>query len=57
MNCEQEDALAERGIELDAMTDEQLESEYANQFGQSRGHAIGRFDIIELLLNKLRHET
>ena len=54
--CAFEDILEERGIELDAMSDAEVEGEFARQFGQLPGPAILRFDMIERLLTKLRSE-
>jgi hypothetical protein len=51
-----EEAIAERYIELDAMADEQIRSEYAKHFGHSEGHPASRLDMIERLLAQLEPE-
>ena len=54
MSCELDDAHAERYIELDALSDEQLELEYAKGLRQPGDPSVGRFDMIEWLL---RHKA
>ena len=50
MNCELDEAHAERFIELDAMSDEQLEREYLQRLRQPSDPSVSRFDMIESLL-------
>jgi hypothetical protein len=51
-----EEALAERYIELDAMADEQIRSEYTKHFGSSEVLSAGRLEMIERLLAQLEPE-
>ena len=53
MDEEIEEAIAELHIALEAMTDEQIEAEYAENFGEP-GLPMGRFDMTERLLSKLQ---
>lgn len=52
MDEETEEAIAELHIALEAMTDEQINAEYAKNFGEPG--QIGRFEMIERLLSKLQ---
>ena len=47
-----EEAIAELHISLQAMTDEQIKSEYAENFGEPE--SIGRFEMTDRLLSKLQ---
>jgi predicted RNase H-like HicB family nuclease len=49
-----EEAVAELHIALDAMTADEIKTRYEDSFGESE--AIGRFEMIERLLDKLQSE-
>jgi len=51
-----DDAHVERQIQLDAMSDPEIEREYERQFRQLPSRSSTRFDMIEGLLAKLAAE-
>jgi hypothetical protein len=47
-----EDIIAERHIELEAMTDEQITAEFVENFGEPE--PVGRYEMIDRLLSTLQ---